>query len=175
MINTAYLSLGSNMGDREKCLKLAIKDLHQHPDIQIEALSSIYETEPIGYVDQANFLNMVVKITTSLSAIELLNSCLKVEQELGRIREFRWGPRIIDLDILMYNKENIEMEALQVPHPRMVERAFVLIPLLEIDRNLELPNSFIPLTEVLDEISDKEGVRLWKQIDGEGASALFEN
>ena len=118
---------------------------------------------------------MAVKVSTTLSAVELLDLCLSIEKELGRIREFRWGPRIIDLDILLYNKENIEMEKLQVPHPRMVERAFVLIPLLEIDRSLVLPISYAPLVEVLDEIPDKEGVRLWKQINGEDASALFES
>ncbi|MEK3888963.1 2-amino-4-hydroxy-6-hydroxymethyldihydropteridine diphosphokinase [Bacillus sp. FSL K6-3431] len=175
MIHTAYLSLGSNIGDREECLKLAVQSLRKNPNVNIEALSSIYETEPVGFIDQANFFNMAIKITTSLSAVGLLQLCLKVEEDLGRIREFRWGPRIIDLDILLYNKEDIETEALQIPHPRMTERAFVLIPLLEIDKNLKLPTSLIPLVEVLDEISDKEGVRLWKRIDGEGVSELFEN
>ncbi|MBS4179708.1 2-amino-4-hydroxy-6-hydroxymethyldihydropteridine diphosphokinase [Lederbergia citrea] len=173
--NSAYLSLGSNMGDRQECLRLAIQELEKNPDVKIAALSSIYETDPVGYTDQANFLNMAVKVSTTLSALQLLELCLRVEQDLGRIREFRWGPRIIDLDILLYNKENIEMETLQVPHPRMTERAFVLIPLLEIDRSLVLPKTYTPLVEVLDEIPDKEGVRLWKQINGEDASALFES
>ncbi|MBS4210826.1 2-amino-4-hydroxy-6-hydroxymethyldihydropteridine diphosphokinase [Bacillus sp. FJAT-50079] len=175
MNNIAYLSLGSNMGDRKNCLKMAIDELVNHAHVKIEKLSSIYETEPVGYVDQANFLNMVVKISTSLSALELLRLCLQIEKELGRVREFRWGPRIIDLDILLYNNENIMMEALQIPHPRMTERAFVLIPLLEIDRELTLPNSIKPLLHTLNEIRDKEGVQLWKEINGEGASELFEN
>ncbi|MBS4221069.1 2-amino-4-hydroxy-6-hydroxymethyldihydropteridine diphosphokinase [Bacillus sp. FJAT-49711] len=175
MKNIAYLSLGSNIGEREEFLKLAVQKLSEDKNVIIEACSSIYETDPVGYTDQDQFLNIAVKIATSYSASQLLELCLKIEQELGRIREFRWGPRVIDLDILLYNKENIEMETLQVPHPRMTERAFVLIPLLEIDRSITLPNIKTPLVEVLDEIPDKEGVRLWKQINGEDASALFEN
>ncbi|WP_062107735.1 2-amino-4-hydroxy-6-hydroxymethyldihydropteridine diphosphokinase [Bacillus niameyensis] len=175
MKNNAFLSLGSNMGIREEFLKHAISRLHQSPNIEVTALSSIYETDPVGYTDQGLFLNMVVRISTTLSPLELLKLCLDVEKEMGRIREFKWGPRVIDLDILLYNKENIEMEALHIPHPRMRERAFVLVPLLEIDRSLVLPNSDTPLVEVLDEIPDKEGVRLWKQINGEDAFALFES
>ena len=175
MSNTAFLSLGTNIGDRQENLKLAIQQLADTPYIEVEVMSSIYETDPVGYTDQANFLNMVVRVSTSLTGPQLLELCLKIEHDLGRVREFRWGPRIIDLDILLYNNENIEMEALQIPHPRMTERAFVLIPLLEIDRSLMLPNSYAPLAEVLDEIPDKEGVRLWKQINGEDASALFES
>ncbi|MBS4198039.1 2-amino-4-hydroxy-6-hydroxymethyldihydropteridine diphosphokinase [Lederbergia citri] len=175
MKNIAYLSLGSNIGNREEFLKLALQKLREDDNVNVEACSSIYETDPVGYTNQENFLNIAVKITTSYSALQLLELCLKIELELGRIREFRWGPRVIDLDILLYNKENIEMETLQVPHPRMTERAFVLIPLLEINRSLVLPTLNTPLVEVLDEIPDKEGVRLWKQINGEDASALFES
>lgn len=162
------------MGEREENLHQSIAMLKGNPHVQISAASSIYETDPVGYTDQPLFLNMALEIKTSLTAIQLLELCMETEQKLGRIREFRWGPRKIDLDILLYNKENIEMERLQVPHPRMTERAFVLIPLLEIDRNLELPNN-TPLADVLDEIPNKEGVRIWKQINGEDASALFES
>lgn len=175
MDSIAFLSLGTNIGDRLDNLKNAIHELSSVSEIRIEKLSSIYETDPVGFVDQDPFLNMAVKVSTSLSAEELLKQCQHIESTLGRVRVIRWGPRIIDLDILLYNKENIEMETLQVPHPRMVERAFVLIPLLEIDRSLTLPNSHAPLAAILDEISDKEGVRLWKQINGEDVSVLFEN
>ncbi|MBO1004699.1 2-amino-4-hydroxy-6-hydroxymethyldihydropteridine diphosphokinase [Pseudogracilibacillus auburnensis] len=175
MKNIAYLSLGSNIGTREENLKNALAELSNHPEIAIEAISSIYETDPVGFTEQDLFLNIAVKISTTLPAMQLLEVCLQIEQTLGRIRDVRWGPRKIDLDILLYNKENIEMERLQVPHPRMTERAFVLIPLLEIDRSLVLPTTYTPLTEVLDEIPDKEGVRLWKQINGEDAFALFES
>ncbi|KRG12866.1 2-amino-4-hydroxy-6-hydroxymethyldihydropteridine diphosphokinase [Lederbergia galactosidilytica] len=175
MENVAFISLGSNMGNRLEYLKQAIKRLSHCSEVQIEKLSSIYETEPIGFTDQDQFLNMVIKISTSLSPHQLLTLCLDVEREIGRIREFKWGPRVIDLDILLYNKENIMMEDLQIPHPRMNERAFVLIPLMEIDSMLFLPSSNAPLVEILDEIPDKEGVRLWKQINGEDAFAPFEN
>jgi 2-amino-4-hydroxy-6-hydroxymethyldihydropteridine diphosphokinase len=105
----------------------------------------------------------------------LLEVCLKIEKELGRKREIKWGPRTLDLDILLFNNENIEAENLIIPHPRMHERAFVLIPLLELNQTLWHPAMNAPLTRVLDEIVDKEGVRLWRQINGEDASALFEN
>ncbi|RWR04730.1 2-amino-4-hydroxy-6-hydroxymethyldihydropteridine diphosphokinase [Siminovitchia fortis] len=173
MNNIAFLSLGSNIGDREKWLKEAVRELDQTDGIKVEKVSSIYETDPVGYTDQDPFLNIAVKIKTSLSARELLTRCLYVEQRLGRVREFRWGPRKIDLDILLYNNENIRMEDLQIPHPRMTERAFVLVPLLEIDGKVRLPHQNVSLVEVLSEIPDKEGVRLWKQINGGGGSGLF--
>lgn len=175
MNNIAFLSLGSNQGDRFECLMSALRELSISPNVKIDLVSSIYETDPVGYTNQANFLNMAVKISTSLTANNLLQLCLNIESKMGRVREFRWGPRIIDLDILLYNNENIEMEALQVPHPRLIERAFVLIPLVEIDRNLKLPHSDTPLVKILDEIPDKEGVRLWRQINGEDAFVLFES
>ncbi|GIN58017.1 2-amino-4-hydroxy-6-hydroxymethyldihydropteridine diphosphokinase [Lederbergia ruris] len=175
MENVAFISLGSNIGDRLGYLKQAIQSIKNCAEIRIEKLSSIYETEPIGYTDQDQFLNMVIKISTSLSPHQLLKHCLEIEREIGRIREFKWGPRVIDLDILLYNKENVVMKDLQIPHPRMNERAFVLIPLMEIDSSLVLPSSNAPLVEILDEIPDKEGVRLWKQINGEDAYAPFEN
>src|SRR5699024_4742896 len=98
--------------------------------------SSIYETPPVGYTNQGHFLNMFIAVKTSLSAIKLLDVCQCIEQQLGRKREIRFGPRTIDLDILIYNEENIKTDRLIVPHPRMHERAFVLIPLVEIAQHL---------------------------------------
>jgi len=175
MINTAYLSLGSNLGNRKEFLKDALKALVSYPEIELTNASSIYETDPVGYSDQGNFLNMVVQVQTSLSAEQLLEICLQTEKELGRIRDIRWGPRTVDLDILLFNNENIKSEKLIIPHPRMHERAFVLVPLLEIDPAVQLPTLQAPLNEILNGIPDKEGVRLWKQINGEDAFALFEN
>ncbi|WP_456272798.1 2-amino-4-hydroxy-6-hydroxymethyldihydropteridine diphosphokinase [Bacillus sp. AK031] len=169
MKNTAYLSLGSNVGNRENYLKEAIKLLNHHHDIEVMKVSSIYETEPVGFTEQGEFLNLVLEITTSLSAEKLLRQCLQVEKDLGREREFRWGPRIIDLDILLYNQENIETEKLIVPHPRMHERAFVLVPLAELSQTIKHPKLDTSMSALLDEIPDKEGVRLWKQISGEDA------
>lgn len=131
-MNIAYLSIGSNIGDRLHHLTEAVRSLHSHDKIEVTMISSIYETEPVGYTDQANFLNLVVCLETSLNPFELLEVCQGVENDLGRVRGIRWGPRTVDLDILLYNNDNIETENLTVPHPRMDERAFVLVPLMEI-------------------------------------------
>src|SRR5690606_974755 len=138
MDNFAFISLGSNMGDREAFLKKAIDSLGNNENIIIEKLSSIYETDPVGYTDQDCFLNMVVQIKTGLSPIELLRVCLNIEEELGRVRVSRWGPRVIDLDIIFYSDENISVERLQVPHPRLQERVFVIVPPLETTRSIKL-------------------------------------
>ncbi|WP_113928206.1 2-amino-4-hydroxy-6-hydroxymethyldihydropteridine diphosphokinase [Bacillus sp. P14.5] len=175
MKKTVYLSLGSNVGDREQYLKKAIQQLNEHHEIEVAGVSSIYETDPVGYTDQGEFLNLVLEIRTSLSPHALLNQCLQVEKDLGREREFRWGPRIIDLDILLYNQENIETEELIVPHPRMHERAFVLMPLAELSQTIKHPKFNTSIMALLDEIPDKEGVRLWKQISGEDVYVHSEN
>ncbi|BBP86538.1 2-amino-4-hydroxy-6-hydroxymethyldihydropteridine pyrophosphokinase [Bacillus safensis] len=121
----------------------------------MELISSIYETAPVGYENQDDFLNMAVKITTSLRPEELLSLTQKIEQELGRTREVRWGPRTADLDILLYNRENIETEQLVVPHPRMYERLFVLVPMSEICPEIG---------EVqINAVTDQEGVSIWKK------------
>ena len=168
-MNTAYISLGSNMGDRESYLEKAINILGSHGKIEVTKRSSMYETDPVGFTEQDQFLNMVIEIRTSLSPETLLHQCLQVEIDLGREREFKWGPRIIDLDILLYNHLVIESENLLIPHPRMQERAFVLIPLLEVAPRIEHPSINAPFVDFLDEIPDREGVRLWKQINGEDA------
>ena len=126
MNHTAYLSLGSNMGNRFEFLKEALETLDDNYPIKVVNVSSIYETDPVGYEDQDLFLNMVAQINTDLSPIEFLDACLKIEIELGRKREIRWGPRTIDLDILLYNEENMITERLVIPHPRMHERSFVV-------------------------------------------------
>lgn len=175
MENSAYLSIGSNIGDRLGSLRKAIQLLDKSDQIKVELVSSIYETDPIGYVDQACFLNAVIKISTSLQPEELLQACLQIELDLGRKRGIRWGPRTLDLDILLYNQENIETESLLVPHPRMQERAFVMIPLMELDPDIKLPNVNTSLDDIVEKIPDKEGVRLWKQKNGGDVFALFEN
>jgi len=173
--NIAYLSIGSNMGDRMQLFRKAIDYLQSDENIQIRNISSIYETEPVGFTEQAKFLNAVLKVETSYKPEELLLKCQKTEKVNGRIRDIRWGPRTIDLDILLYNHENIETESLSVPHPRMLERAFVLIPLLELNPNITLPEMDIPLGNILENIQDKEGVRLWKLKNGEDGLGLFES
>ncbi|MGM9931603.1 2-amino-4-hydroxy-6-hydroxymethyldihydropteridine diphosphokinase [Pradoshia sp.] len=174
-MNSAYIGLGTNLGDRESYLMNAIEELSSHPSNRITAVSSIYETDPWGYEEQGKFLNMVICLQTELSPQDLLACCMYVEKKLGRKREIRWGPRTIDLDILLYNQENIVTENLIIPHPRIMERAFVAIPLVELDKDITLPNMDKPVREVMDDIPDKKGVRVWKQKDGEGAFGLSGN
>ncbi|TKC13920.1 2-amino-4-hydroxy-6-hydroxymethyldihydropteridine diphosphokinase [Robertmurraya kyonggiensis] len=175
MMNRAFLAIGTNIGDRYQNIDDCLTLLHEHPHIELVRASSIYETDPVGYTEQDPFLNMVIEVKTALAPSELLDSCLEIEHSLGRKRIIRWGPRVIDLDILLYNQENIETDKLFVPHPRMQERAFVLIPLLEISPNEKLPRTNQPLRKCLDKISDREGVRIWKQKNGEDVFALFAN
>ncbi len=161
-MNTVYLSIGTNMGDREANLKLAVRLLTEAQGVTVEAISSIYETAPVGFVDQASFLNIAVRLSSSLSPSDMLRLCQDIEQELGRVREFRWGPRIIDLDILLYNHENIETESLIVPHERMFERAFVLVPLMEISG--PSIGQLRRAQEALESMDiQKEGVVRWKK------------
>lgn len=128
----AYLGLGSNIGDRKQQLLKAIDLIGNIKGIKVTKQSSIYETAPIGYTDQPNFLNLCLEIETELSPQQLLKHCLDIEQQLHRVREIRWGPRTLDIDILLYSDDIIETDNLSVPHPRMQERAFVLIPLNDI-------------------------------------------
>ncbi len=128
-----YLSLGSNIGDKLKNLNRAVSLLKTHPDIKYVTLSSFYETAPQGYINQASFINCAVSLETSLPAAGLLIICQDIEIKLKRVRLFRWGPRTIDVDILLYGDESINTKNLTVPHPRMFERAFVLVPLSELE------------------------------------------
>ncbi|BCV20095.1 2-amino-4-hydroxy-6-hydroxymethyldihydropteridine diphosphokinase [Moorella sp. Hama-1] len=137
---TAYLGLGSNLGNREENMKKAVAFLDANPGIEVERLSSWYETAPVGKTDQGWFLNSVARIKTTMPARELLRAVLAVEQQLGRVRRERWGPRTIDIDILLYDDINVTEPDLEIPHPRMLERAFVLIPLAEIAPDLLLPD-----------------------------------
>jgi GTP cyclohydrolase IV len=138
--HTVYLALGSNLGDRQKHLSDALQ--HLRGVLNIERISSVYETEPVGYLDQPPFFNLVCKGTTNLSPLELLKFVKDTEVHLGRQSTFRNGPRIIDIDILLYDDLCIQEERLTIPHPRMAERAFVLVPLVEI-----APNAMEPTTK----------------------------
>ncbi|WP_342433829.1 2-amino-4-hydroxy-6-hydroxymethyldihydropteridine diphosphokinase [Neobacillus sp. FSL H8-0543] len=161
MENQAFISLGSNIGNRYDYLRNAIQRLTNYPEIDLVNCSSVYETDPVGYEDQDLFLNMVIQVATVWSADKLLDICLKTELELGRKRDIRWGPRTIDLDILLYNQENITSETLIVPHPRMLERPFVMIPLLEICPDITFHGA------TCSELPKSEGVRIWKLKNGE--------
>ncbi|MDH7576685.1 MAG: 2-amino-4-hydroxy-6-hydroxymethyldihydropteridine diphosphokinase [Bacillota bacterium] len=135
-----YLGLGSNLGDRVANLRLARRELGSHPQIRINRASSIYESEPVGFLDQGWFLNQVVEIETSLDPDDLLHVLQEIENRLGRKREIRWGPRLIDLDILLFENCSLTGPGLTVPHPRMYERNFVLVPLNEIAPDLLHPD-----------------------------------
>lgn len=158
----AYLSLGTNMGDRAQYLHDALEMLQENGDILVFQQSSIYETDPVGYTDQDAFLNMVVSVKTALSPEELLAYCQTIEKKLGRVRVIRWGPRTMDVDILLYDQNTIDSVSLQVPHPRMHERAFVLVPLLEINKELKMPNQAQAVSELASVLPDVEGVRKWQ-------------
>ncbi len=131
---TAYISLGSNLGDREATIRAAIAALPG-----VVAVSELRETEPVGVVDQPRFLNGAARLETELSARQLLDTLLAVERELGRERRERWGPRTIDLDLLLYGSETVDEPGLTVPHPRLHERRFALEPLAELDPELVVP------------------------------------
>ncbi|WP_170005998.1 2-amino-4-hydroxy-6-hydroxymethyldihydropteridine diphosphokinase [Bacillus fonticola] len=174
-MNRAYLSLGSNMGDRSRFLQDAVEALTKDKAINVVQVSSLYETDPVGFEDQAPFLNSVVAIDTTFHPQELLRCIQTIEQTLGRTRLFRWGPRTIDLDILLFNQENYKSETLTIPHPRLHERAFVLVPLLEIAPSAQLPGMDKPLSEILENQSVAKGVRPWKQRNGDVKSAPIES
>lgn len=130
MTHTIYIALGTNLGERMNNLRTATTTLS--PDVTVLAKSHIYETPPWGYENQPAFLNMVVKAETGLEPGTLLKYLKQIEAELGRERNFRWGPRLIDLDILFYDNLIIESPPLVIPHPRLHERAFVLVPLVDV-------------------------------------------
>jgi 2-amino-4-hydroxy-6-hydroxymethyldihydropteridine diphosphokinase len=139
-VTRAYVGLGSNLGDREHMLWGAIHMLAFNPEVDVVAVSSIRETDPVGFEDQPRFLNAAVAIETDLEPRALLDLLLSVERELGRTREGpRFGPRTIDLDLLLYGDELIDEPGLTVPHPRLQERKFVLEPLVELDPDLIVP------------------------------------
>jgi 2-amino-4-hydroxy-6-hydroxymethyldihydropteridine diphosphokinase len=131
-LTVAVLGLGGNVGDTRVLLAAAVKLLAQHPKIRIEAVSALYETPPWGKTDQPAFRNAAVRIETALSAQALLFAILEIERGLGRNRTERWGPRTVDIDILLYGTDEIDEPGLHVPHPRLAERAFALAPLVDV-------------------------------------------
>jgi 2-amino-4-hydroxy-6-hydroxymethyldihydropteridine diphosphokinase len=137
-VTRAYLGLGSNLGDRLENLRGAVALLGER-GIQVLRSSRVYETEPVGGPPQPDYLNAVVEVEASGTASELLGAGLEVEEAMGRERAERWGPRVIDIDLLTFGDQTIDEPGLKVPHPRMHERAFVLIPLLELDPDPDLP------------------------------------
>jgi 2-amino-4-hydroxy-6-hydroxymethyldihydropteridine diphosphokinase len=145
----AYVGLGANLGDRSAMLRAALEQLDAEPGVRVVAVSTVRETEPVGYLDQPQFLNAAAAIDTDLPPRELLDRLLGIERRLGRTREGpRFGPRTIDLDLLLYGEERVDEPGLAVPHPRLHERLFVLEPLSDLDATLIVPGKG-PLSEIL--------------------------
>jgi 2-amino-4-hydroxy-6-hydroxymethyldihydropteridine diphosphokinase len=138
-VTLAYVGLGANLGPREITLLRAVDLLAETEGVEVRAVSQLRETEPVGVVDQPLFLNGAVVLDTSLSPRELLDRLLEIERELGRVRDVRWGPRVVDLDLLVYGDRQIDEPGLRVPHPRLHERRFALEPLAELDPELDVP------------------------------------
>ena len=136
---TAFIGIGSNLGDRETHLRRALDLLAAEDGIEIVAVSELRETEPVGPVEQGPFLNGAVQVSTELPPRQLLERLLDVEQRLGRVRDVRFGPRTIDLDLLVYGDETADEPGLTLPHPRLHERRFALEPLAELDPSLVVP------------------------------------
>lgn len=135
----AYVAFGSNLGDRFDFIRKALVELRKHPSISVQRVSSVYETEPVGFLDQGPFLNGVLALDTQLSPQSLLQALLAIENKLGRVRLQHQGPRTLDLDLLFFGDLLLDETDLILPHPRLHERAFVLRPLLEIAPDLRHP------------------------------------
>jgi 2-amino-4-hydroxy-6-hydroxymethyldihydropteridine diphosphokinase len=135
----AYVALGANLGDREATIRKAVELLAEHADVDVVALSTLRETEPWGPVEQPPYLNGVAAVETELAPRKLLDLLLDVERRLGRVRGERWGPRTIDLDLLLYGRATVDQPGLTVPHPRLHERRFALEPLVELDPQVVVP------------------------------------
>ena len=156
----AYLGFGSNLGDREENIRRAVERLSESVcGIQT---SSLYETEPWGYLDQPKFLNMVCKCLTRLEPVELLSVCKGLEALAGREPSFKYGPRVLDVDILAYGDVVVKTDSLVVPHDMLHERAFVLAPLAEIAPQWRHPILNKTAAELLEQVNGAEGMRLWK-------------
>ncbi len=162
-MSTVYLCVGSNIGDRVSYLQQANNLLKDTEGITVLESSSIYETEPVGYKEQEWFANAVLKIETTLDPQTILNECMRIEKQMGRDRtlEKKWGPRTLDLDILFYDNKVILEESLQIPHPRIHQRAYALVPLLELDPDFIHPVIKKSVFEMHNDLEAPEEVYLY--------------
>ena len=157
----AYIGLGSNVGDRLRTAVRALSLLQKSEKVTIQNVSSLYETEAIGYEAQGDFINGVAELSTHLPPMRLLRLLQDIEKRLGRTREFRWGPRTIDLDILLYGDLVYASDELTIPHREMQNRRFVLVPLAEIAQNYEVPGTRKRVSQLLADTADTSRVRLY--------------
>ena len=150
-----YLALGSNIEDRIGYLAFAVSQLRQIPGLQLKAVSPVYETAPIGGRVQDAYLNAVVKIQTGMPALKILDHCQRIEAMAHRTRDERWGPRTLDIDVIMVGNQVSEDSTLTLPHPRAHERAFVLVPLRDIEKHLVMPK-FGKIADLISAITNQE-------------------
>ncbi len=158
-MTTVFLGLGSNLGDREANVRSAADKIAAHPGIRLMKISSLYLAAPVGYTEQPDFVNAVAVIETDVEPIDLLHAAKGIEREMGRARTSPWGPRVIDIDLLVYDARAVSTPELTIPHPRMTERAFVMLPLAEVAPDLVLSDGRKP-AEVMSELRDQRVARL---------------
>jgi 2-amino-4-hydroxy-6-hydroxymethyldihydropteridine diphosphokinase len=155
----AFVGLGSNLGEREALIRQALDELGALPDTTLIRVSSLYDTEPVGEIEQPRFLNAVAMLDTELTARQLLWNLQRIEARLGRTRTQRWGPRTMDLDLLLYGDLVIEEADLRLPHPELGRRGFVLVPLVELDPTLTHPVSGLTVVQLLARLKHKSPVK----------------
>lgn len=158
MVSTAYIGIGSNLGEKIVQCQRAVREILRIDHHRLLARSSLYKTLPLGYTDQDWFVNAVIQIETDLEPLALLQGLKSIEVQLGRRPTFRWGPRVIDLDILLFGDRRIQEAYLEIPHPRLHEREFVLRPLAEIAPDLEHPVLGKTMRELLESLKGDQGV-----------------
>ncbi len=164
MGHIVYIGIGSNVGNKAHQCEQAVSEILKVDHHKLLAKSSLFRTKPMGYTDQDWFVNGVIKIETGLEPVELLRALKAIETQLGRTETFRYGPRAIDLDILIFDDKEIKTEEVQIPHPLLHERQFVLIPLAEIDRNLIHPVLKKTVRELLENFEEDQGVEKLKSL-----------
>ena len=157
----AYVGLGANLGEREATIRAALEQIALLPETQVVQVSSLYDTAPVGELDQPNFLNAVAVLETGLDARALFWNMLLIERRLGRVRQpaRRYAPRTLDLDLLLFGDEEIDLPDLKVPHPEMARRAFVLVPLVEVDPHAVHPALGLTMRDLLSRLEPRPAVR----------------
>ena len=164
-MSKVFVGVGSNLGDREFLIRKAVEAMRDLPRTLVVRVSSLYDTDPVGEVDQPAFLNAAVWLETTLEPRELLWQLLLIEKRMGRVRSQRWGPRPIDLDLLFYGEETVDEPDLKIPHPEAHRRAFVLLPLVELDRDFVHPSTGESIRKLIKKLPPnppvRKGGRFW--------------